>query len=171
MESIYDREAVKPMWQELSFVGVESLTTAEQVEGALSAKEGTVLVVVNSVCGCAAGGARPGVTKALQHKVIPDRMVTVFAGVDREATETARRFMAPLPPSSPCVALFRNGEPVYALQRHNIESMDANGIAQALTEGFDEYCTRPGPSISKEEYEKLIHQQICSSSIPLTGHK
>jgi putative YphP/YqiW family bacilliredoxin len=171
MESLYDREAVKPMWEELAYVGIESLTTAEQVEEVLSAKAGTVLVVVNSVCGCAAGGARPGVARALQHNVIPDKMVTVFAGVDRAATEAARRFMAPIPPSSPCIVLFKDGEPVYALQRQHIESMDPGGIAQALSEGFDEFCAAAGPSIPREKYEKLNHQQICSSSIPAHGQR
>ena len=171
MESIYDREAVRPMWEELAYVGVEPLTTADQVREVLDKREGTVMVVINSVCGCAAGGARPGVARALQHKVIPDRSVTVFAGVDREATEMARAYMKPLPPSSPCVALFRDGELVYALQRHQIEMMDANGIAQALIEGFDEFCKAEGPSIPREQYEKLVYQQICSSSILLTGHR
>src|SRR5215212_6536990 len=99
---IYDPEAVKPMWQELAAVGVEPLTTPDQVDETLRAP-GTALVIVNSVCGCAAGQARPGAMLALQNAVIPDRSVTVFAGVDRDAVETARSYMSAYPPSSPCM--------------------------------------------------------------------
>src|SRR5687768_13008027 len=116
MQTMYDREAVKPMWEELTKVGVESLTTAEEVEAALGEKKGTVLLIVNSVCGCAAGGARPGAMLSLQNDKIPDRSVTVFAGVDREAVDAARAHLAPIPPSSPFIALFKDGELVHALQ-------------------------------------------------------
>ena len=104
---IYDPEAVAPMWQELAAVGVEPLTTAEQVDELLGAGSGSVFVIVNSVCGCAAGQARPGAMLALQNSAIPDRYVTVFAGVDREAVERARGYMTGYPPSSPCMALFK----------------------------------------------------------------
>src|SRR5690348_3507410 len=107
---IYDPEAVAPMWQELAAVGVEPLKTPEQVDQVLKPATGTALVVVNSVCGCAAGQARPGVMHALQNGVIPDRYVTVFAGVDRDAVERAREYMSPYPPSSPCMGLFKDGK-------------------------------------------------------------
>ena len=109
---IYDPEAVKPMWQELAAVGVEPLTQPEQVDEALGPDSGTVLVIVNSICGCAAGNARPGAMAALQNSTIPDRSVTVFAGVDRDAVERARERMAGYPPSSPAMGLFKDGEQV-----------------------------------------------------------
>src|SRR5438552_4953576 len=114
---IYDPEAVAPMWQELAAVGVEPLTTAEQVDEVLAAKSGTVFVIVNSICGCAAGHARPGAMLALQNAVIPDRSVTVFAGADRDAVNRARQYMAAYPPPSPSMGLFRDGKQVFMLER------------------------------------------------------
>ena len=169
MSSMYDREAVRPMWEELAYVGIEPLTSAEAVDAILAHKEGTTMIVVNSVCGCAAGGARPGVSLALQNSVIPDRLGTVFAGVDREATQRTRDAVSMLPPSSPCIFLFKDGEPIFALQRHQIETMDAQGIAKALVEAFNENCTRQGPSIPREAFDKLVHAQICGSTLPITG--
>src|SRR5262245_52300145 len=120
---IYDPQAVEPMWQELAAVGVDPITTPEQVDDVLGAKSGTALVVVNSICGCAAGHARPGVMLALQNARIPDRSVTVFAGVDRDAVERAREYMAGYPPSSPSVGLFKDGKQVFMLQRSDIQQM------------------------------------------------
>ncbi len=165
--SMYDREAVKPMWQELTRVGVESLNTPEQVDEVLNQKTGTVLLIINSVCGCAAGGARPGAMLALQHDKIPDRSVTVFAGVDREAVEAARGHLEGIPPSSPFIALFKDGELVHALQRSHIEMMNAGMIAQNLAEAFDKFCSRQGPSIPADEFNKITPVQQCGSTIPL----
>src|SRR5678815_4180148 len=121
---IYDPQAVEPLWQELVAVGVDSLTTPEQVDEALSTKTGTTMVIVNSVCGCAAGQARPGAMQALQNGIIPDRSVTVFAGVDRDAVETARKHMAGYPPSSPAMGLFKDGKQVFMLQRIDLQQMN-----------------------------------------------
>lgn len=127
------------MRDELTRLGVIELRTADQVDNTLS-KEGTVMVVVNSVCGCAAGKARPGVAIALQHEVKPDVVATVFAGADVEATERARSFFTGYPPSSPCVALLRDGRLIYLLERHQIENQEATAIARDLTEAFDKHC-------------------------------
>src|SRR5579864_2006778 len=114
MQPTYDPESVRPMWEELAQCGVTPLKSAADVDAAV-ANPGTTLVVVNSVCGCAAGGARPGVTKALQNSVIPDHLTTVFAGIDMEATARARELMPNVLPSSPSVAIFKDGTPVYVL--------------------------------------------------------
>ena len=167
LESIYDREAVAPMWQELAAVGVEPLTTPEQVDEALKTSKGTVLVIVNSICGCAAGHARPGVMLALQNSIIPDRSVTVFAGVDREAVDRARQYMAPYPPSSPSMGLFKDRQQVFMLQRVNLQEMNDEQVAGALAKAFAEHCTRPGPSVDPEVYRKLQPYRGCGSQIPL----
>jgi putative YphP/YqiW family bacilliredoxin len=163
---LYDPEAVRPMWEELVQVGFESLETAEEVEDRVTRTEGTTLLMINSVCGCAAGNARPGVALSLQHSVIPFRMITVFAGVFRDAVDKARELMPQVPPSSPFVALFRDAELVYCLQRSQIEMMDALGVATALTQAYDEFCSQKGPSIPHEEFEKIISHQQCGSTIP-----
>lgn len=168
MQPLYDPEAVKPMWQELQAVGIEPLTTPEMVDEAVK-KDGSTLIVVNSVCGCAAGGARPGVMRALQHSVIPDHLGTVFAGVDRDAVQRAREHMSNIPPSSPCIALFKEGKPVFVLERFQIEQMNADIIAKTLSNAFDKECSRQGPSISSEEFEKIHPVQKCGSSIPVYG--
>ena len=165
MQPLYDPEAVRPMWEELAQCGVTPLATVEEVEEAL-AKPGTTLVVVNSVCGCAAGSARPGVTRALQNEVIPDQLTTVFAGVNREATERARKQMYEVPPSSPSIALFKDGKLAYVLERRQIERMTVETIASELEKAFREHCTRKGPSVPREEYEKIVHAQQCGSQIP-----
>jgi putative YphP/YqiW family bacilliredoxin len=165
---IYDREAVAPMWQELAAVGVEPLTTPEQVEQALGAASGTVLVIVNSVCGCAAGSARPGVMLALQHSVIPDRYVTVFAGVDRDAVNRAREYMAAYPPSSPSVGLFRDGRQVFMLQRTDLQQMADHEVAAALRKSFDEHCAKAGPSVDPETFKQLQPYRACGSQIPMS---
>jgi putative YphP/YqiW family bacilliredoxin len=165
---IYDPEAVKPMWQELAAVGVEPLNSPEQVDEVLKDR-GTTLVIVNSVCGCAAGQARPGAMHALQNDVIPDRYVTVFAGVDRDAVERARQHMAPFPPSSPAMALFKDGKVVLMLQRTDLQQMNEEQVSQALRKAFSEHCTKTGPSVDTETYKKIRPFQGCGSQIPLMG--
>jgi putative YphP/YqiW family bacilliredoxin len=167
MQPLYDPEAVRPLWEELVNVGFHSLTTAEEVDEVLSKGQGTVLLVINSVCGCAAGAARPGVELALQHKTIPDKLVTVFAGVDRAAVERAREYMPQFEPSSPFIVLFKDGKEVFTLERRHIESMDVHAIAEILKRTFDEFCRAPGPSVPPEVYEKTARSQQCSSTIPL----
>ena len=136
---MYPAELVKPMREDLTKVGFEELQTAEAVNAAL-AKEGTTLVVVNSVCGCAAANARPGARISLQNAKRPDHIVTVFAGVDKEAVDQARQHMIPFPPSSPSMALFKNGELVHMLERHHIEGRPAEMIAENLVDAYNEYC-------------------------------
>ena len=136
---MYPAELVKPMREDLTAVGFEELHTAEAVEQAL-AKEGTTLVVVNSVCGCAAANARPGARMSLQNSKRPNHLVTVFAGVDKEATDKAREFMIPFPPSSPCMALFKDGELVHMLERHHIEGRPAEMIAENLVDAYNSHC-------------------------------
>ncbi|MBU2926879.1 BrxA/BrxB family bacilliredoxin [Winogradskyella psychrotolerans] len=136
---MYPAELVKPMREDLTNVGFEELHTTEAVENAL-AKEGTTLVVVNSVCGCAAANARPGARTSLDNAKKPDHIVTVFAGVDKEAVNAARAHMVPFPPSSPCMALFKDGELVHMLERHHIEGRPAELIAENLKDAYNEYC-------------------------------
>ncbi|HLM56274.1 MAG TPA: BrxA/BrxB family bacilliredoxin [Pyrinomonadaceae bacterium] len=137
----YSEILIKPMREDLTRLGVEETRTPEQVEQALGEAKGTLLVVVNSVCGCAAGKARPGVAKALQSEARPDRSITVFAGADIEATATARSHFAPYPPSSPQIALFKEGRLVYMLERHQIENRSADEIASELTGAFRQHCS------------------------------
>lgn len=136
----YPEIMIKPMREELTRLGVEELRTPEAVDLALRDSKGTVLVVVNSICGCAAGKARPGVAQALQHTVRPDRATTVFAGADIEATEAARSFFTGYRPSSPSIALLKDGQLVYMLERHQIEGKDPGQIAKELTQAFDQHC-------------------------------
>jgi putative YphP/YqiW family bacilliredoxin len=136
---MYPAELVKPMREDLTSVGFEELQNAADVDAAL-AKEGTTLVVVNSVCGCAAANARPGARLSLQNAKRPDMLTTVFAGVDKEATEKARSYMMPFPPSSPSIALFKDGELVHMLERHHIEGRPAELIAENLVDAFNDYC-------------------------------
>jgi putative YphP/YqiW family bacilliredoxin len=164
---IYDPEAVAPMWQELAAVGVEPLTEPRQVDDALGAGPGTVLVIVNSVCGCAAGQARPGAMLALQHGRIPDRTVTVFAGVDRDAVERARAHITGYPPSSPSMALFKDGRLVFMLQRTDLQQMDEDQVAQSLQKAFDEHCSRTGPSVPPEKFREIRPYRGCGSQIPV----
>lgn len=153
MQALYDLETVRPMWEELQNIGIRSVKTADEVDKAMKSK-GTTLMVINSVCGCAAGHARPGIALALQHKRIPDHLITVFAGVDREATQRAREYMPDTSPSSPSVALFRDGKLAYVLQRNQIEVIDAGSVARNLIRVFDYYCSAGGPSVPKETFEK-----------------
>lgn len=161
----YPEEDIKPMRDELEAVGARSLTTPQEVDALLGGKSGTTLVVVNSVCGCAAGGARPGVGAALQNTTIPDNITTVFAGVDRDATARAREYMTGMPPSSPSVALFKDGELVYMMERAQIEGRTPGQIAGDLAEAFDKHCTATGPSISPEDFSKLEFVQVCGSEL------
>ncbi|MEP5256139.1 MULTISPECIES: BrxA/BrxB family bacilliredoxin [Winogradskyella] len=137
---MYPAELVKPMREDLTNVGFEELHTTEAVDNAI-AKEGTTLVVVNSVCGCAAANARPGARMSIQNEKRPSHLVTVFAGVDKEATNKAREYMIPFPPSSPCMALFKDGELVHMLERHHIEGRPAELIAENLKDAYNEHCS------------------------------
>ena len=135
----YPEMLVRPMREELSRLGVEELKTAEEVDRALQG-DGTTLVVVNSVCGCAARNARPAIATALQHQTRPDRATTVFAGQDLEATAQARGYFHGYPPSSPSIALLKDGELVYMMERHQIEGRDADVIADDLADAFERFC-------------------------------
>ncbi|MBY0424451.1 MAG: BrxA/BrxB family bacilliredoxin [Cytophagales bacterium] len=138
---MYPEELVKPMREELTTVGFKELKTGSDVDQILKEDKGTTLVVVNSVCGCAARNARPAVKMALaQAPVKPNQITTVFAGVDTEAVKKAREYMLPYPPSSPSIALFKNGELVHMIERHHIEGRPAEMIAENLAMAFDEYC-------------------------------
>ena len=136
---MYPPELVKPMREDLTSIGFKELHTADDVNNALK-NEGTTLVVVKSVCGCAAANARPGARMSLQNTKTPDHLVTVFAGVDRDAVDAAREQMIPFPPSSPSMGLFKNGELVHMLERHHIEGRHADMIAENLKGAFDEFC-------------------------------
>lgn len=136
---MYPIELTTPMEKDLTDFGFTPLKTVADVDSALS-KEGTTLVVVNSVCGCAAGNARPGVKISVTGDKKPDQLVTVFAGVDGEATNKARSFMIPYPPSSPCIALFKDGNLVHMLERHHIEGQGAESIAENLYAAYQSHC-------------------------------
>lgn len=136
---MYPESFVRPMKAELIAVGFEDLTTSDSVENAIK-HPGTVLMVVNSVCGCAAGACRPGVIKSLENSKKPSKLVTVFAGFDTEAVAQARTHFAPYPPSSPCLALFKNGELVHFMERHHIEGKNAQMIAEHLDKVYNEFC-------------------------------
>lgn len=165
MPPLYDPEQVRPMWEELAAVGVEPVTTPEGVDEALGGKSATVLCVVNSVCGCAAGNARPGTILSLANDRIPDRLITVFAGMDAEAVAQARGYMPQVAPSSPCIALFKDGQPVRVLERRHIEQMTALDIANQLVRTYNEHCTRQGPSAPAEVFENYEPVRICGSSL------
>lgn len=136
----YPEFFVQPMREELTRLGVQELRTAEEVDQALT-QRGTVMVVVNSICGCAAGKARPGIAMALDHPTKPDSLTTVFAGADLEATERAREYFTGYPPSSPSIALLRDGQLVWMMERRQIENQTADMIARQITEAFDQHCT------------------------------
>ncbi len=137
---MYPVELTIPMARDLTAFGFTSLTNADEVNEALGKTEGTALLVVNSVCGCAAANARPGAKMATQNDKKPDNLFTVFAGVDREATATAREHLLPYPPSSPAIGLFKDGKLVHFLERHHIEGRSAEIIAENLKMAFDKYC-------------------------------
>lgn len=138
---MYPEQLVAPMRKDLTSVGFQELKTSQDVESLLNKNTGTVLLVVNSVCGCAAGAARPGVKLAVERSSVkPDTLATVFAGVDKEAVAKAREFTMPYPPSSPAIALFKNGELVHFIERHHIEGRNAEMIAQHLEMAINEFC-------------------------------
>lgn len=136
---MYPFEIVKPMKEELTSLGFKDLTTAKEVNKNIASSQ-TAVLIVNSVCGCAAANARPGVIQSLINDKIPLQLLTVFAGVDKEATEAARVLMVPFPPSSPCIALFKNGELVHMLERHHIEGRSSKLISENLKQAYNEYC-------------------------------
>ncbi len=136
----YPEIMIRPMREDLTRLGVEELRTADAVDDTIQNSQGTLMVVVNSICGCAAGKARPGVALALQHSVKPDKVATVFAGADIEATERARSYFTGYGPSSPSIALLKDGELVYMLERYQIEGRNAEQIAGELTQAFDKHC-------------------------------
>jgi putative YphP/YqiW family bacilliredoxin len=163
----YPEAMVQPMRQELTQLGVEELTTADAVDEAFEqAQDGTQLLVINSVCGCAAGNARPAVSMALQHDPQPDHLVTVFAGQDLEATERAREYLAGIPPSSPFMAVLRHGDPVYVIERKHIEGRNASAIATDLTTAFDLYCSQEEPPDNAPSGPDV--QQSASGDLPPT---
>lgn len=165
---MYDADAVQPMRDELVYVGIQELKNAEEVDKALAKDDKTKFVVINSVCGCAAGSARPAATLALQNKNIPDEYYTVFAGQDKEAVQKFRtEYLGSFPPSSPSMALIKNGEVLFFLPRHHIEGRSAEDVALILISVFNEKCEGKGPSISEEAYSQLVHARACGSKIPL----
>jgi putative YphP/YqiW family bacilliredoxin len=166
-QPIYDPEAVQWMRDELLYTGFIELTTVEDVDKyLLDQNKGTVMVFINSVCGCAAGSARPGVNLALQNDLIPDYITSVFAGQDRDAVDRVREIISKYPPSSPSAALFKDGKLIFMLQRLDIEGNPPEFIAEILVNVFNQFCTRKGPSIPKEDYLKLEYARACGSTIP-----
>lgn len=137
---MYPPELVAPMKEDLTQAGFSELHTAEEVDQVLSQAEGTTLVVVNSVCGCAAGAARPGIKMSLDGAKKPSKLTTVFAGVDRDAVERARQYFLPYPPSSPAIGLFKDGKLVHFIERHHIEGRPAEMISENLKMAYEEYC-------------------------------
>ena len=137
----YSEILIKPMREDLTRLGVEELRTSDAVDKTVNETQGTLMIVVNSVCGCAAGKARPGVALALEHEVKPDRVATVFAGADIDATDRARSYFTGYGPSSPSIALLKDGKLVYMLERYQIEGRDAQQIAGELAKAFDQHCS------------------------------
>ena len=136
---MYPKEITDPMKKELTSVGFNDLTSADEVKNFVSQSKSAVLII-NSVCGCAAANARPGVIGSLNNPNLPSELLTVFAGVDKEATDAARELMIPFPPSSPCIALFKNGELVHMLERHHIEGRSSGIISENLKQAYNEFC-------------------------------
>jgi putative YphP/YqiW family bacilliredoxin len=145
----YPEIMIRPMREELTRLGARELRTVESVDETIRNSTGTLMVVVNSICGCAAGKARPGIALALQHETRPDEIATVFAGADIEATERARGYFTGYGPSSPSIALLRDGKLVFMMERHEIEGKDPSQIARELTQAFDRYCsTQPAANVN-----------------------
>lgn len=142
MQSLYPENLVTPMREELTSLGVKELRTVEDVDNEFANHSGTTLVIINSVCGCAAGMARPAAAKAFQNEILPQKITTVFAGVDREATEQMRSYLMGYPPSSPAMALFKDGEVVHFIPRMQIEGNMAEAITADLTQAFNSYCSK-----------------------------
>ena len=170
-QPIYNPAAVQPMRDELTRVGFQHLLTPEDVDKALLTNDGkTTLVFINSVCGCAAGTARPGAALALQNSSIPDKMVTVFAGMERDAVDYFRgTYTAGVTPSSPCMFLFKDGKLISSLERFQIERKNEEQVANLLIGLFDENCSNEGPSIPEEEFSKLGYIKMCGSKVPLNN--
>jgi bacilliredoxin len=145
----YPESFIGPMRQELTRLGIQELKTAAQVDDVVRRPQGTVMIVVNSMCGCAAGKARPGIALALQHPVKPEVIGTVFAGGDIEATERARAYFTGYPPSSPSIAILRDGKLVYMMERRQIENQTADAIARNLTDAFDQVCGSAGAGAAR----------------------
>lgn len=165
---LYDQNAVQPMRDELIAVGFSELLTPTEVDNALLKNvDKTVLVMINSVCGCAAGSARPGVSLALQNDIIPDKLYTVFAGQERDAVDRVREYIKGYPPSSPSVALFKNGELISFIKRQDIEGYTAEEVAEKLKKIFNKYCSAKGPSITAEQFAQIQNAKACGSRIPL----
>lgn len=165
---MYDQDAVQPMRDELLAVGFKELLSLKDVDESLLVNDDkTALVMINSVCGCAAGSARPGVSLALQHVTIPDKLFTVFAGQERAAVDRVRQLITNYPPSSPSVAIFKNGKLIYFMPRLEIEGRGPEQIANDLREAFDELCSNQGPSVSPEHFANVMHAKSCGSKIPL----
>jgi putative YphP/YqiW family bacilliredoxin len=143
---MYPEIMVIPMREDLTRVGIEELRTPEEVDRALASQSGTTMVVVNSICGCAAGRMRPAVRMALQNAVRPEKLFSVFAGQDREATDRARSYFTGQPPSSPSIAIFRDGQLAYMMPRRDIESREAAEIATSLKAAFEKVCAKPVPT-------------------------
>lgn len=165
---MYDQNAVQPMRDALIAVGFSELLTPKDVEEAIDIEDNkTALVVINSVCGCAAGSARPGISLALQNEIIPDKLYTGFAGQERDAVNRIRLQLDGFPPSSPSIALFKNGMVLHFMQRHQIEGRTATEIANDWKEIFNQHCSNKGPSISPEQFAEVNHAVACGSKIPL----
>lgn len=165
---MYDQSAVQHMRDELVAVGFTELLTVNDVEKSLLVNDDkTALVMINSVCGCAAGSARPGVSLALQHKTIPDKLYTVFAGQERDAVDKVRQLITNYPPSSPSVAMFKNGKLIYFIPRLEIEGRSPQEISNELISAFNELCSNSGPSVSPEHFGNVMHAKSCGSKIPL----
>ena len=139
LKEMYPLEIIEPMKEELTSIGFKSLMTTEQVSDSIANSQ-TAVLIVNSVCGCAAANARPGIKQSLDNDKVPSELLTVFAGVDKEATNAARELMIPFPPSSPCIALFKKGELVHMLERHHIEGRSSEIISQNLKQAYNDYC-------------------------------
>jgi putative YphP/YqiW family bacilliredoxin len=167
-DPMYDQNAVQPMRDALIAVGFSELLTAKDVEEAIDVEDNkTALVIINSVCGCAAGSARPGISRALQNETIPDKIYTGFAGQEKDAVERIRLQLDGFPPSSPSIALFKDGKVLHFTQRHQIEGRTAEEIANEWKEIFNQHCSNKGPSISPENFAEVNHAVSCGSKIPL----
>jgi putative YphP/YqiW family bacilliredoxin len=165
---MYDQNAVQPMRDALIAVGLSELLSAKDVEEAIDVEDNkTALVIINSVCGCAAGSARPGISLALQNETIPDKIYTGFAGQEKDAVDRIRLQLDGFPPSSPSIALFKDGKVLHFTQRHQIEGRAAEEIANEWKEIFNQYCSNKGPSISPENFAEVNHAVACGSKIPL----
>jgi putative YphP/YqiW family bacilliredoxin len=165
---MYDQNAVQPMRDALIAVGLSELLSAKDVEEAIDVEDNkTALVIINSVCGCAAGSARPGISLALQNDIIPDKLYTGFAGQEKDAVNRIRIQLDGFPPSSPSIALFKDGKVLHFMQRHQIEGRTAEEISNEWKDIFNQHCSNKGPSISPENFAEVNHAVACGSKIPL----